>query len=94
MAEELVKKIEKLIVDGNKEVLERIGRLEDGQRELKDGQKDLSYEIKAVDKKVDTIDKKIDTNTNALYGLLKDVQKDVKNVCGKLDEHIRQPAHA
>ena len=70
-----------------KEILDRIGGLENGQKELKGGQKELSQAIK-------TIDRKIDTNTNALYGLLKDVREDIKKVSDRLAEHTRQPAHA
>ena len=73
-------KIEKLIVDGQKEVLGKINRLEEGQKKLEEGQK-------RIENKLNQIDKKHDNTATALYGLLQDTKKD-------LDAHIRQPAHA
>lgn len=90
MAEEnlnFAEKIEKLILDGNKEVLNRIGNVEGGQ-------KTILELIQRLDKKVDKIDKKHDINAMAQYDLMQDVKKDVRDVKEKLTEHMRQPAHA
>lgn len=98
MAEEKTKtsleKIEKLILDGNKEVLGRLDKLEEGQRELGEGQRELREGQQRLDQKVERISKTLDATAQASYSLLTDVQKDVKEVKGKLEEHTRQPAHA
>jgi septation ring formation regulator EzrA len=87
-------KIEKLIVDGNKEVLKRLDKLEEGQRSLEDGQKTLVDGQQRLERKVDRIDNTLNATTHASYGLLTDVQKDVKEVKDTLDKHVRLPAHA
>jgi uncharacterized protein YfbU (UPF0304 family) len=87
-------KIEKLIVDGNKEVMDRLeGKLDETtqelRREIKAVETGLGQRIDSLDKKIDRLDKKVETNTGALYDLLRDVQGDVKRVDGKLDEHLK-----
>ena len=119
MAEEeeklMLNKIEKLILDGNKEVLGRLDKLEDGQNEvlgrldkledgqnevlgrldkLEDGQRTLEKGQQQLDQKAERISKTFDATAQASYGLLTDVQKDIKEVKGRLNEHMCQPAHA
>lgn len=106
MAEEKAKttldKIEKLIVDGQKEVLERIDRVEEriGGVEGRIGdvetslRQELGDKIDKLDKKVDKLDKKVDLHAQATHDLITDVRKDIKGVEDKLDVHMRQPAHA
>ena len=72
--------IEKLIVDGNKEVLKRLDNLEAGQHTLEAGQT-------RIEKEVERLGKTLNATAQASYDLLTDVNR-------KLDEHIRQPAHA
>lgn len=90
----LAGKIEKLIVDGQRDIAQWASVLQDGQKELAEGQKTIIELIKRLDGKVDKIDKKHDINAIALYDLLQDTNKNVKRVEDKLDEHMRQPAHA
>ena len=72
MAEEKMKtnldRIEKLIMDGNRDVVERV------EKKIEETKKGLQQEIKNAEQnirrelgdKIDRLDKKIDTNTNAL----------------------------
>ena len=91
-AEELLDRIEKLIVDGNKEVLQRVAQVETALRqEIHGVEHSLRQELGG---KIDRLEKKTDTNADAAYDLLKDVREDVKKVADKIDEHMRQPAHA
>ncbi|MFH1541898.1 MAG: hypothetical protein ABIE84_02270 [bacterium] len=95
-----LERIEKLIVDGQKEILDevrgnsrRIDGLEgkfDGLEGKFDG---LERKFDRLDKKLDKIDKKHDTNAAALYDLLQDTRHDVNRIEHKLDEHMKQPAH-
>ena len=59
---------------------------------------ELGGKIDQVEKtlggKIDRLENKVDVNARAAYGLLTDVRKDVKDVKSKLEEHVRQPAHA
>ena len=79
--------IEKLIVDGNKEVLKRLDNLEAGQHTLEAGQHTLEAGQTRIEKEVERLGKTLNATAQASYDLLTDVNR-------KLDEHIRQPAHA
>ncbi len=83
--------IEKLIVDGQKEVIKRIEAVEGELRHL-DTKIDTVHSSLKSD--LEKIDKKHDTNSQALYDLLQDTRKDVNRIETKLDAHIKQPAHA
>jgi uncharacterized phage infection (PIP) family protein YhgE len=122
----LIDKIEGLIVDGQKVVLERLDRLEDGQRKLEggqrkleggqrkledgqrkledgqrkledgqrkleDGQREIVQTIKAAHA---SLKKEIETTSGLLDFGIKEVDKKVEMVKAKLEEHMRQPAHA
>ncbi|OGC23302.1 hypothetical protein A2291_06540 [candidate division WOR-1 bacterium RIFOXYB2_FULL_42_35] len=93
-----LEKIEKLIIDGQQEILEKIS--ENAQRidqldEKLGGKIDkLDKRIDRLEQKVDRIDQKHDTNTQALYDLLQDTNRDVKRIEEKLDKHCQQPVHA
>jgi hypothetical protein len=92
-------KIEKLIVDGQKEVLERVGTVESSLREeIQTVETSLREEIQGVRRglydKIDKVDKKVELNAKATHDLLTDVREDVRRVENKLDEHIKSPAHA
>ncbi|MFA4905874.1 MAG: hypothetical protein WC645_05165 [Candidatus Margulisiibacteriota bacterium] len=100
MAEEKIKttldSIEKLIVDGQKEVLERIDRLENGQNDLKNGQNDLKRDLSDVKRDLGAV--KNDVNelkfgVKTLNTRMDTVQYDLKELDRKLDDHIKQPAH-
>jgi exonuclease VII small subunit len=97
----LVDQIEKLIVDGNKEILRRLDGLENGQmtleagqRALEVGQKTLEEGQKRLEFKVDKLSGIIDATAKASYGLLTDVRNEVKEVKDTLNKHVRLPAHA
>jgi predicted nucleic acid-binding Zn-ribbon protein len=72
-------RIEKLIVDGQKEVLTRVDQLDEKmdnfKAELKRDINDLKFEVKTLD-----------TSVRAAH-------YDIKEIDRKLDEHIKQPAH-
>ena len=89
-------RIEKLIVDGNKEVIGYIDKkIEETKQELKQelgGKIDnLDRKFDHLDKKVDRIDKTLNATALASYDLLIDVRKDVKQVDAKLDKHLFTP---
>lgn len=90
----LVGRIEKLIVDGNKEVLEKLGELEVDVGEIKKDMGEVKEKIGQLDKKVDRLGKTVEANAQASYGLLTAVRDDVKEVKEKLEKHIRLPVHA
>ncbi|MFA4844902.1 MAG: hypothetical protein WC632_08165 [Candidatus Margulisiibacteriota bacterium] len=105
MAEERVASaldvIERLIVDGQKEVMQGILQLQSGQDELRTGQDELRGGLnelregqRSIIDWVKKIDKKHDVNADAHYDLLQAVKKDVGEVKEKLEAHMRQPAHA
>jgi chromosome segregation ATPase len=54
----------------------------------------LGKKVDGIDRKVDRIDNTLNATTHASYGLLTDVQKDVKEVKATLDKHVRLPVHA
>jgi peptidoglycan hydrolase CwlO-like protein len=95
----LINQIEKLIVDGNKEVLRRLDGLEEGQKRLELKVEGLDTKVGNLDRKVDGIDKKVDrvdrtlnATAHASYSLLTDVQKDVKEVKDALEKHVLLPS--
>lgn len=76
--------IEKLIVDGQKEVMSGILHLQDGQKEilgrverLEDGQEKIKEAIKTVHS-----------------GLKNEIKVTAGALEFKIDEHLKQPAHA
>jgi uncharacterized protein YaaN involved in tellurite resistance len=69
--------------------------------EMQRGFDEVKQQIGFVDTKVGFLGKKVDriyntlnATTHASYGLLTDVQKDVKEVKDTLNKHVRLPAHA
>jgi len=90
----LIDQIEKLIVNGNQEVLNRLGKLEVGMGEMKNDLIGIKGKVDNLDRKVDRIDNTLNATAQASYGLLTDVQKDVKEVKATLDKHVLLPAHA
>jgi septation ring formation regulator EzrA len=101
MAEEKVKTtldiIEKLIVDGQKDVVDRLDRLENGQNDLKNGQNDLKRDMGVVKRDLSDVKKDVhDLRTFDIKTLdtrMNTVQYDIKEIDRKLEEHIKQPAH-
>ena len=98
----LIDKIEKLIVGGQTIVLERLDKLEggqrnleSGQRKLENGQQEIMQTVKAVHASLKNeikvtalaLDSKIEETKQELKG-------DISRIAKKLDEHSRQPAHA
>lgn len=90
----LAEKIEKLILDNNKQVLSRLDRLEEGQgglmegqRELMEGQRELKNGQKRLEAKVDAVHPSLKKEITATAYAIKDDIKD------KVDEHLRL-AHA
>ena len=82
-----LERIEQLILDGNKEVVERIEkRLDETKQELRQEIQDVKF---SLNEKMDKLDKKHDVNATAAYELLTDVRKEVGDVSQKLDAHIR-----
>jgi len=96
---ELLNKIEKLILDGNKEVLEKVANVETNLGQRIDGvetnltgvETNLTNEIGWVKQELKRIDKKHDTTTTAMYDLMLDVKKNVAEVKEKLEVHLRIP---
>ncbi len=100
-----LEKIEKLIVEGQTEILKEVRnnsrkidensrKIDENSRKIDENSRKIdgnSRKIDGLNEKLDKIDKKHDINTIALYDLLKETREDIKN---KLDEHIRLPAHA
>jgi DNA repair exonuclease SbcCD ATPase subunit len=92
-------KIEKLIIEGNKEVIAYVDKkIEEVKLELggkiDEVKQELGGKIGGLDRKVDRIDNTLNATAQASYGLLTDVQKDVKEVKATLDKHVRLPVHA
>jgi uncharacterized protein YjbJ (UPF0337 family) len=83
-AEELVDRIEKLIVDGNKEVLERIGKVEE---RLEEAKLELKDDIKSVENKLDAVHTSLKNEIRVTAYAVKDEIKE------KIDDHVRL-AHA
>ena len=91
--ESTLDKIEKLIVDGNKGVVERV------EKRLEEVKLELRTEMK-------TIESNLSGQIRIAHSSLKDeiavtalavketVKEETKRVEDKLDKHIRQPAHA
>ncbi|MFA4844097.1 MAG: hypothetical protein WC632_04010 [Candidatus Margulisiibacteriota bacterium] len=88
---ELLNKIEKLIVDGNKELLGRfdalaadVGVLKEDVGVLKEDVGTLKNDVGWIKLELKRIDKKHDTNADAQYDLMRDVKD-------KLEAHMRVP---
>jgi len=88
-------RIEKLIVDGQKDVVDKISNLDtkiDGVRhELKQEIGAVAKKFDGLDKKFDGLDKKVEMYYKMLDYDIKEVGKKVGEVKDKLDEHIRVP---
>ena len=91
----MAEKIEKLIVDGQKEILGRIdglsadvGTLKQDVGTLKQDVGMIKQDVGWVKAELKRIDKKHDINAQAHYDLLQDVRKEVGEVKGKLDAHL------
>jgi hypothetical protein len=65
------------------------------KREINQSEERIKNELKQeLGGKINQLEKVVRATANASYGLLTDVREDVKEVKGKLNEHMRQPAHA
>jgi len=96
--ETLIERIEKLIVDGQKEVLGRLDRLGgrmdglDGRMDRLDGRMDgLEGGLRKLDKKVDVVHSSLKNEIQIAGLALKD---DIRELDEKLDAHMKLPAHA
>jgi signal transduction histidine kinase len=96
----LVNKIEKLIIDGNKEVVAQLDHkieqvkidiLTEVDIKINGVKQELGGKIDRLDKKVDHLDATLDATARASYDLLTDVRDDVKRVSDKLDKHLLVP---
>jgi chromosome segregation ATPase len=54
----------------------------------------LGKKVDGIDRKTDRIDNTLNATAQASYGLLSDVQKDVKEVKDTLNKHVCLPVHA
>lgn len=99
MAEEmnlnLAKQIEKLIVDGNKEVIDRVEKkLEETKQGLRQEFKaDLKQEFQNLENKVKKGFNDLTFEVKTLDTSVRAAHYDIKEIDRKLDEHIKQPAH-
>jgi archaellum component FlaC len=105
---EMAAQIAKLITDGQKEVMARldgiegrfdglssdVGTIKQDVGTLKQDVGTLKQDVSWLKVELKRIDKKYDVTAQAQYDLLQDVRKDVGDVRTKLEEHMRQPAHA
>ena len=97
MAEEKIsanlKRIEDLIVGGNKEVIDRVEKkIEDTKQELR---QEFRKEIGIVKEKMQEVYSGLKNEIKVTaYAVKDEIKDDIKRVEGKLDEHMRQPAHA
>ena len=95
---DLAGKIEKLIVDGNKALSDKIDNLDmrlTGRMDKLEGKMDgLEGRADKIDKKINAVHvslkNEIKTTAYALDSKIEDTGAEIKK---KLDEHIRQPAH-
>ena len=80
--------IEKLIINGNKQLKEdlggKIGQLDQKFDLLETKVNGLDVKFDRLGKKVDRLDRNVETNARAAYDLLTDVQNDLK-------AHLRVP---
>ena len=88
---ELTKRIEKLIVDGQREIMGGISHLQNGQNDILARVERFEGEQKEMVETMKKIDKKHDINAEAQYDLMQDVKKDVGEVKEKLHAHLRVP---
>ena len=95
---EIVVKIEKLITNGQKELLSRLDRLEAGQQNLEVGQKNLESGLHNLEAGFKRLDNKIDIVHENLKSEIATTAKvldySIKELGEKLDVHMKQPAHA
>ena len=95
MAEEKTKttleKIESLILDGNKEVIDRMVKLEEGQKDLADGQKKLEDGQREILEKVKEAHKSLKNEIVVTALAVKEtVKEEIKRVEDKLDASRRE----
>ncbi len=84
----LAGRIEKLIVDGQKEVVGRLDKLEAGQKQLEAGQKEIITRLGKLESEM----KEIKFTVNAIDTALKLLQSDITELDKKLDVYMKQPA--
>lgn len=91
-SEELAGKIEKLIVDGNKEVIERVEKL---RLEMRDTEGRLDKKIDGLDKKIDGVEGRLDKKIGALdkkadlyYKMLDYDIKEVDKKVGEVKDNL------
>jgi hypothetical protein len=97
-SEDLASRIEKLIVDGQKEVLGKIDQVASDIGLVKEDiglvKQDLNLvkqDVGWLKQELKRIDKKHDINAEAQYDLMQDVKKDVGEIKEKLEAHLRVP---
>lgn len=84
-----LEKIEKLIVDGQREVLTKIGNLDDRQGRLEDGFIRLEAGQQRLEEKIDTVHVSL---KKEIVSTAKVLDYDIKEIGRKLDEHVSQSA--
>ena len=86
-----LEKIEKLIVDGQKEVLGKIGQVESSLRQVESSLRQEIQETKeGLNEKIDLVHSSL---KNEIATTAKVLDYDIKEVGRKLDAHVRQPAY-
>jgi len=96
----LIDRIEKLFLDGNKDVILHVDKKIEEAKNDSLNQVDRKFEeakseiLNKVGRKFDQLEKVVSSTAQASYGLLTDVRGDVKEVKDTLDKHVRLPAHA
>jgi len=90
---DLAEKIEKLIVDGQKEIMDGMAsQFQTMKDEFRQGQESLKKEILG---KLDSVHSSLKTEISVTAVAVKEtVKEEIKLVEDKLDLHMRQPAHA
>jgi hypothetical protein len=87
LLEEIKGKVQ-LVLEGHDTIRSEMKQMENRIRE------DVRVDNLKLEGKFDRLGKVLDATAAASYGLLTDVQKDVKEVKATLDKHVRLPVHA
>lgn len=90
---DLARKIEKLIVDANKEVINRVEKkLDETKYELRQEMSGLKQELRQgigkLDKKIDAVHTSLKQEISTTAGIL---DYGIKELDKKLEEHVRMP---
>lgn len=87
-----LEKIEKLIVEGQHEVVEKLGNhIEKVRLELKQEIQDVKSELKQEIKEVKFQVKTLDISVRAAHYDIKELDKNMKSIDNKLDAHLLVP---